>query len=581
MVRRNRPSDVSTEQISKASQTRNISKLRRYGREGVKIVARSSAPIVNRAVLDGFLDVLRILVDHLGADLEEQSANHYTVLHFAAINMDLDLDIVRFLISKCKANISRSILHEACHIWVTPVTLAISAGNIPFLTCLIKEFDGNRELITRETAQFGSVDLFRFLVTEFKVDVTTEDERGVCCLQVAIRNNRRHTVHYILKHCHTKITTQVILWAVESGHVEMLQLFVVHYHLDISKYKDFLLAVAVNWNFLATATFLLTECQANTTRERNGEIKHSGLSPLAVAAKKSYTAMARLLVDHGADLNWRAKGGSTPLVFAAVSKNLELVKYFVEKGAEVNHRSELVGSVSEVLTKYLGKWDNRMDMVRYMMTEFYVLHGGENEKTDFKNAATRSAFEGGYLDVFRMLVQEFQTDISFIQDDLVTVAVKTNRVDMVEFLLTECHAKTTALDIHGFSPLCVAAFLNLEPMARCLTAHGADVSAKGPKNINPLTLAAHNRNLPLIKHFIHKGAQVNARAGNGTTYEILARYGIETSFLKYVKARESCLNPGCLNGGKKRCALCNEARYCSKACQTLHWKMEHRRDCVS
>jgi ankyrin repeat protein len=529
-------------------------------------------------VLDGFLDVLRILVDHLGANLEEQSANNYTILHFAAINMDLDMDIVRFLVTKCRANVFRLVLQEVCQLWVTPVTLAISAGNIAFLTCLIKEFDVKVELVSRETAQLGNVDLLRYLVAEFGVNVVAEYEGGDCCLHMAIRSNQRLVVRYLLTECHANINDQVIVWVVESGHVDMFQMFLNEFYVDIETltFKSFLLALAVNWNHVDLVYFLLTTCQANTICMRNGHA--DGLSPLAVAAKKSHTIMARLLVDSGADLNWHTQCGITPLVFAAVNKNLNLIKYFVEKGAQVNHRSNLFGSVSEILAKTLSDWDdNRMEMVRYMVTEF--VYADEESATTFKLTATRCAFDNGHLDIFRMLVEEFHTDISSTQDELVALAVKANRVEFVEFLLTECGAQTT-FQLHGFSPLCVATLRDFEAMARCLTAHGADVSFCGPVKAFVVILAASNMNLALVKHFIHKGAQVNVRAYEGSVYDILARNGADSSFLKYIKARESCGNPGCHRGGKKRCALCKEIRYCSKECQTSHWALEHKRNCI-
>ncbi|KZT34739.1 hypothetical protein SISSUDRAFT_247906 [Sistotremastrum suecicum HHB10207 ss-3] len=33
--------------------------------------------------------------------------------------------------------------------------------------------------------------------------------------------------------------------------------------------------------------------------------------------------------------------------------------------------------------------------------------------------------------------------------------------------------------------------------------------------------------------------------------------------------------------GLKKCANCGEAKYCNKECQSRHWKLSHKRECVS
>jgi ankyrin repeat protein len=245
-----------------------------------------------------------------------------------------------------------------------------------------------------------------------------------------------------------------------------------------------------------------------------------------------------------------------------------MVKYLVDKGANVDFRSTLVGSVSDVLAENLGDWDDRMDMVRYMVTKF--------DDTTFKRVATSRAFDGGHLDVFRMLVQEFDADISSTQDELVSRAVIRNEVDMLEFLLVECRANTTFLHA-GHSPLSIAIHMDHRPIIWLMIEHGVDVYLYGTVNI---MIAALRTNLPLIKYFVRKGIQVNCDSVvHGTIHDILTRNGVEPSFLDYIRVREHCGNPGCLGGGKKRCALCEDVRYCSKECQTTNWFATHQREC--
>jgi ankyrin repeat protein len=48
------------------------------------------------------------------------------------------------------------------------------------------------------------------------------------------------------------------------------------------------------------------------------------------------TEMAKLLVERGADINARNKGGNTPLMLASMHGDVELVTYLIDKGADIN-----------------------------------------------------------------------------------------------------------------------------------------------------------------------------------------------------------------------------------------------------
>lgn len=58
-------------------------------------------------------------------------------------------------------------------------------------------------------------------------------------------------------------------------------------------------------------------------------------------------------------------------------------------------------------------------------------------------------------------------------------------------------------------------------------------------------------------------------------YEITVR-----SLIAELEAGRFCASCGCRNTALKRCAICRCTRYCSKECQTAHWKT-HKRECRS
>jgi hypothetical protein len=322
---------LSSKQIFKVCKERHINELRRYRRDSVRIL--SSFALIKQVVEDGFLDILRVLVDELGVNLEETwSDTDSTVWHYAATIHCLDLSIVHYLVSKCSENT----MFRSSGTQEAPFVLAIYNGNFSFVSCTVKEFNA-------------------------------------------------------------PISEELFVLAVKGNHVTVVDIF-------------------------------LTEGNnANMICQDDGHV----LSLLVLAVKLKYAVMARLLVKHGANMDWQTHDGSTALIFAAMNQNLELVKYFVNKGADTTLQSQIVGSVSTILANYLGDWDNRMD---YVLTEFYP--GTDDDDTSFKRTAISRAFDGGHLDVFRMLIKDFHTDISSIQDELLVLAVSRNDANMVEFLIT-------------------------------------------------------------------------------------------------------------------------------------------------
>jgi hypothetical protein len=83
----------------------------------------------------------------------------------------------------------------------------------------------------------------------------------------------------------------------------------------------------------------------------------------------------------------------------------------------------------------------------------------------------------------------------------------------------------------------------------------------------------------LIKYLVHKGADVRAVSKIGSTaIKKLKASGATAEQTAYLEVRECCANPACNGGGRKRCAVCKETRYCGKPCQVSHWRM-HKVGC--
>jgi ankyrin repeat protein len=76
-------------------------------------------------------------------------------------------------------------------------------------------------------------------------------------------------------------------------------------------------------------------------------------------SRESYLAIARLLVERGADVNAVAKCdvGETALMYAAMSANVELVEFLLAHGAEVNNGGSVLAMMrAEGYEKEKAKW---------------------------------------------------------------------------------------------------------------------------------------------------------------------------------------------------------------------------------
>jgi uncharacterized protein len=65
----------------------------------------------------------------------------------------------------------------------------------------------------------------------------------------------------------------------------------------------------------------------------------TGFTALTGAVSQNHNDVAKMLVDKGANVNYRYEGGFTPLMHAASAGNFELVKLLLENGADPNAKN--------------------------------------------------------------------------------------------------------------------------------------------------------------------------------------------------------------------------------------------------
>lgn len=174
-----------------------------------------------------------------------------------------------------------------------------------------------------------------------------------------------------------------------------------------------------------------------------------GITPLHLVAMNDDVEMAKLLVDGGADVIARERGGSTPLHYAAES--VAMSKFLVSRGADVNARAD------DGTTPLFGAAEEGS-----MPTVAFLLSRGAGVNAGDKDGSTPLlvALENWHWDIAKLLLTHGAL-----------VGVKNSR---------------------GITPLHLAAKGGNLDLVKLLISKGADVNARGDNGSTPLSLARNH-----------------------------------------------------------------------------------------
>ena len=166
-------------------------------------------------------------------------------------------------------------------------------------------------------------------------------------------------------------------------------------------------------------------------------------------------------------------------------------------------------------------------------------------------------------------------------------------------LLVEGGANMDSSDENRQTALLWAASKGDTDCVRLLLDGGANKDAKSSEGLTPLMHAAANGHTDCARLLIFRGADKNAKDNKGLTVLEFARVRgqhdvacfiascsgakFENIALMDPKIRARFMGRACHNCFKTRvdmpkCVLCLKARYCSKACQQIHWPL-HKAIC--
>jgi len=235
-----------------------------------------------------------------------------------------------------------------------------------------------------------------------------------------------------------------------------------------------------------------------------------GTTPLHRASKGGHVDLAQLLIDHGADASAQDEDGTTPLHGAIFRGHVDLARLLIEHGADATVQNKH-GTLLHGACSFWGG----VDLMRLL-----IEHGADStaQNEDGMTPLHEVSFFRGDVNLARLLI-EHSADVAAQSEDGTTPlhrASKGGHVDVAR-LLIEHSADTAAQSRDGMTPLHRASEEGHVEVARLLIEHGAEAAAQSRDGTTPLHRASFRGDVNLVRLLIEHGADPAAQSKHGTT----------------------------------------------------------------
>ena len=229
---------------------------------------------------------------------------------------------------------------------------------------------------------------------------------------------------------------------------------------------------AVLWGLRTIVEFLVVE--------HSQDVHCRGLTnmvtPLHLASREGHVAVARFLLEHGADADARDNDNCTPLHWASQQGHLEVVHDLVERGIDVNARDH-----SNWTPLHGASQDGHFEVVRCLLE-----HGANPYPPDQGGwTSLQWPSYNGYTEIVRVLLR--------------------------------WGADPNTRDNSNWTPLHGASQKGHREVIQVLLEYGADANTHDHSNQTPLHLASREGHLRVARLLVESGANVDVRNNEGRT----------------------------------------------------------------
>jgi ankyrin repeat protein len=219
-------------------------------------------------------------------------------------------------------------------------------------------------------------------------------------------------------------------------------------------------------------------------------------TPLLLALSQGHVRTAKILIEHGADVNANSWQKSTPIGRAIQLRSSEMVQYLVEHGARI-----------ESATLRLAARQGDVRIMQYLLRQGFKVAYGDDERL---GTLLYCAIACNQIQMVKLLVQSGadvdETSGSFAETPLIK-ACSERKWEIANWLLQN-GADPNIGSKHNAFPLNYAARLGGLETARLLLKAGAKVEFVDFEGMTPLDWAIQSRNKEMFQVLMGAGTQV-------------------------------------------------------------------------
>ncbi len=357
-------------------------------------------------------------------------------------------------------------------------------------------------------ARYGQLDLVQYLLNE-NVAVNARDAYGNTALIAASGNGHRPVVDFLLAqganvNAQNNEDISALMTASASGHFELA-----HYLLEqgatvnmVNNQGESALFQAVQYGHLSTATVLIKAgANPNLGNTLPANRQEGGFTPLMYAASHGLTrdavdwpAIAKLLLDNGANPNQENIHGETALVFARRHNDEQMQALLMHSGAK-DTQAYVRLSPDAALIK-AAKLGDLYKTNQLLPAQANVNHVDRNGVTPLLAAAHL-----GHLKVVKVLI-EHGAEVNFVPSGLRQFAMSKSHAPLGERELMQVASR-------GDTALLAAARSGHDEVVAYLLEHQAQVELANRQGETPLIAVAMAGDLPLVQALLKAGANPN------------------------------------------------------------------------
>ena len=501
---------------------------------------------LHSASYGGHIEILQLLIDQEGIDPNEGDDNSVSSLHMASYNGHLP--VVQYLVDTCHvppdqpdSSNNTALLYSAMGGHSDLVEFFIKRNcntsqinavgdSMSLLACqsgqvaLVTKLEELSHFSPESTDIFGStilhfcclksnLELFTYLLTQYKLDIGMKNESGRTPLHFASWHASSSVVEYIVSiqgneallvtdnggysclHCASDAGMNIkagivysklfapcdapIIQAINNTHIKNNIDFIKR-NERVRMFSSLLKKASTCPNFninatttdgesllhVASGTGSTSLVKALEEYHINPSLDHNGVSPVHHAAMSGSTSVLGYIISrYNLNTNDPNNTGCTPLVYSCWSGSINSVQHFIN-----NHSSDL------------NITDN-------------------NGMTPLHHSCSH-----GHIDIMQYLIEVQHCDINKTDNEgrtLVHHAAWSGNFDLVQYLITEQGLSPTAVDKNGHTALHYASLsLNLPLVNKLITTYQLDPHQAGSNGSLPIHYAAHSGDILLLELYV-------------------------------------------------------------------------------